>query len=548
MATLMPNGKQQYFTSAGVPLVGGKVYTYAAGTTTPLDTYTTQAGGTANANPVILDSRGEASIFWGTAGYKVVLKDSLDATIWTQDNLYAYPDSSDTLFLQAGTGAVARTVQAKLREYVSITDFGTLGAGNDATIFQTAIDAVQGTKNTLFIPPNTNIALGTNGVTVTAGITIEGSNRDRCFITWTGTTMTAITVTTADSCQFNNLYFAGPASCTAGASISLSGSGGVANSFSKVNNCRFSNSYRHLYAPDAYAWEFTGNYVSSPVHSGVYVGNTTTVDDGDSVIERNLFSNIGANAASVWQVSSGGLRVINNKMNGGRYGYFLELAAGATTSILNISNNSIENQTHSGIVLNNTAGTGGFSQVIITDNQLAYQPTPINALDPDVFNSAMIISNNVIVAASGATTTAGITVTATTRTLVTDNVIYGSGTTVCGILIGSSSTMGSVHDNLISGCVTDVNDGASIVVASATEITLPSGRDFYIISGTTSITSIAAAASSKGRVVTLMFQGVLTFTDGSNLKLAGNFTTSADDTITLVCDGSSWYEIARSVN
>jgi len=56
--------------------------------TTPLATYTTGAGTVANANPVILDSRGEANI-WYTTGtsYKVVLADSADALIWTVDNI-----------------------------------------------------------------------------------------------------------------------------------------------------------------------------------------------------------------------------------------------------------------------------------------------------------------------------------------------------------------------------------------------------------------------------------------------------------------------------
>lgn len=46
-----------------------------------------------------------------------------------------------------------------------------------------------------------------------------------------------------------------------------------------------------------------------------------------------------------------------------------------------------------------------------------------------------------------------------------------------------------------------------------------------------------------------MFQGIVTFTDGNNLKLAGNFVTTADDTITLCCaDGTNWYEVCRSVN
>jgi hypothetical protein len=90
MALLMPQGKHQYFTTAGEPLVGGKVYTYAAGTSTLLTTYSAQSGapGTENTNPVVLDARGEATIFFGAAGYKVVLRDALDNIIWTQDNLF----------------------------------------------------------------------------------------------------------------------------------------------------------------------------------------------------------------------------------------------------------------------------------------------------------------------------------------------------------------------------------------------------------------------------------------------------------------------------
>lgn len=77
----------QFFTAAGVPLVGGKLYTYASGTTVPLATYTDSSGNFANANPVILDSRGEASVWFGPSRYTLVLKDSLDNLIWTADGV-----------------------------------------------------------------------------------------------------------------------------------------------------------------------------------------------------------------------------------------------------------------------------------------------------------------------------------------------------------------------------------------------------------------------------------------------------------------------------
>jgi hypothetical protein len=87
IATLSPSPKMQFFTAAGVPLVGGKLFTYASGTTVPLATYTTSAATTENANPVILDSRGEANVWFGPSRYTLLLKDSLDNLIWSVDGV-----------------------------------------------------------------------------------------------------------------------------------------------------------------------------------------------------------------------------------------------------------------------------------------------------------------------------------------------------------------------------------------------------------------------------------------------------------------------------
>lgn len=84
-------------------------------------------------------------------------------------------------------------------------------------------------------------------------------------------------------------------------------------------------------------------------------------------------------------------------------------------------------------------------------------------------------------------------------------------------------------------------------VASATAMPVPSGKVFHV-TGVTTITSVVTTGLAPGAVVTLIFDGILTFTDGSNLKLAGNFVTTADDTITLAFDGTNFFEVARSVN
>ena len=87
---VMPNPKIQFFDNNGDPLAGGKIYSYEAGTSTPKATYSEATGTTANANPVVLDSRGEASIYL-SGTYKIVLKDADDFQLWSMDNVSMMP-------------------------------------------------------------------------------------------------------------------------------------------------------------------------------------------------------------------------------------------------------------------------------------------------------------------------------------------------------------------------------------------------------------------------------------------------------------------------
>jgi hypothetical protein len=89
---LSPIGNgQQFFDNNGVPLNGGLLYAYQAGSSTPLATYTDINGTVANANPIVLDASGRsATEIWLSYGffYKFVLKDSNGVTIGTYDNIY----------------------------------------------------------------------------------------------------------------------------------------------------------------------------------------------------------------------------------------------------------------------------------------------------------------------------------------------------------------------------------------------------------------------------------------------------------------------------
>jgi len=80
-----------FLSSTGQPLAGGLLYTYQAGSSTALTSYTTVNGTVANSNPIVLGTDGRTpNEIWLTQGYsyKFVLKDSTGSTIATYDDIY----------------------------------------------------------------------------------------------------------------------------------------------------------------------------------------------------------------------------------------------------------------------------------------------------------------------------------------------------------------------------------------------------------------------------------------------------------------------------
>lgn len=107
------------------------------------------------------------------------------------------------------------------------------------------------------------------------------------------------------------------------------------------------------------------------------------------------------------------------------------------------------------------------------------------------------------------------------------------------------ATKQEAQDFLASNAFAAVDSSESIIAAAT--ITIPFGTDVVTVTGATGINTITAAGHA-GRRVTLIFASTPTVTDGSNLALNGNFVATADDTLTLACNGTNWYEVSRSVN
>lgn len=123
---LSPVLKQRFFDANGVPLVGGKLYSYVAGTTTPLATFTDATGLTPNTNPVILDSTGSADVWIDpTLAYKFILEDAASVLQFSVDLVSGGGTSGSNLWSASSNysmGSIVADSSGAGLLYVSLLD------------------------------------------------------------------------------------------------------------------------------------------------------------------------------------------------------------------------------------------------------------------------------------------------------------------------------------------------------------------------------------------------------------------------------------------
>ncbi len=255
-----------------------------------------------------------------------------------------------------------------------------------------------------------------------------------------------------------------------------------------------------------------GNVIRDIVTTGINIQNAQQAIITNNTISNCGFSGINLSACVLVDIS---LNFITNCALSG-------IRDQAASSSIRILNNIIRNVA--------TAGTAGDRFGIF-----------IQTLDAYTINSNTVTSSTatmeIALYMAGGTQT---------NTIVESNYLFDA--TGAALRVASTATAFlSFKNNALYGFTQSINSSALPVVASVAAITLPTQDAVVRISGTTNITSMLNAGHT-GHRITLVFDDVLTVVKGSNIVTASNFTTTANDTLTLVCDGNNWIEASRSVN
>jgi hypothetical protein len=262
-----------YVDAAGDPCVGCFLYSYAAGTTTPLNTYTDSTGGTPNTNPVVLGTDGGAAIWLGASSYKFILKDTGGTPIWTVDNVSGVGKSLSLYVPLAGgtmTGLLTNTVGfvGTTNGVVSAAQFSgaDIGAKVNAALAATSVTGALVGYGKITIPPGNYTFSTTISLVNYPDIILDcqGAN-----LTYTGTTV-----------AFDALQPAPGSSANATGGIENCNTFAPASPANDVIVYRFGNLLNYLFKHNS-AWSFDA---SGDV--GLLVVNTQYFTE-DSIITDN---------------------------------------------------------------------------------------------------------------------------------------------------------------------------------------------------------------------------------------------------------------------
>ncbi len=315
---------------------------------------------------------------------------------------------------------------------------------DDTVAVQAAITAATAVHGVVFFPGPTYCKT-TSALTVTGGVTIQGANNLLTGI-HPATTIDGISINTTSPVLMRDFCINYGTAANAGTKA-LSLTSASRNQHSRFNRVMILQCYDGIVTNNASQWIIDACGIFSIQRRGITVQNDAHVDEGDSQIINSTFTGT-TSSVSIYQESSGGLRVVNNKVLQADIAYELNLDDAISTADLFFSGNSIEGIVTAGLKLHRQGTTGAFLNVMITGNELGGETGVLVPADANGvwLKNITITGNTWLGNASG--TNIGVNLNTLNGFVVANNVFYSNKNGTLKVSTGADADNGVVGPNI----------------------------------------------------------------------------------------------------
>lgn len=359
--------------------------------------------------------------------------------------------------------------------FLNVKNYGAIGDGStdDTAAIQSTVDVADALAETTAKSATIFFPRGTYKITETItsdpstnayGPIFVGSGRFTTRIKTYHATANMFDIKADYGGDFYDLYFSADTNRTGGYAIVYSGGPATSQNGHCIiqRNQFYGNMYNAIGLTHNYGFTVSDNMITTTGGIAVRIGNPSSPDTGDGSLYNN---NIGGTGGSgVYQTGSGGLRLVNNKINYFNLGYVFDCIEGDTGTNI-ISNNSIEGFATNGIVLTRNSGSYSATRIQILGNEI-WSPNANAgiAVSTAGFTEVLMNNNNI----DGPSGTYGIVISnALTNSTVISNSIHNWGT---GLSIAATADYVYYGPNAFYGCSTDVSNSSATSGAYSTKM------------------------------------------------------------------------------
>lgn len=257
-----------------------------------------------------------------------------------------------------------------------------------------------------------------------------------------------------------------------------------------------------------------GNVSKGNGNGGILINNATTNSVGLSIKDNYCLSNTGVGIGiSASSTALTKCTIVGNHCESNSFSGISITNGGGTTGTITdmlIANNYCKTNTLKGIyIAPNAAGANAWTNIYIANNSL--------------------IGN-------------------TEQGLVVD--AHGTASTIS---VGSNYYQGNSADTSFTGTNWTFRFRQPLklgtAIAAAATISIPTDGNVFHVTGATNVTNgITVNAWDNGRDVTLIFDSTPTVSDTGTSVLSTDFVATTNDTLSIVCDGTNWYQKGTSAN